>query len=403
MADCSSRQYVTSPSSSSVGSSAIANSVKAGPVRDTWPTKASATTEAVTDARNSVARPLLSLTVVERAVCSVKCSVVKAVRRCACAIDGSDVGGSTRLGLLMTMDRCRCGTRVTPPEVCDSAGRAVGIPFIGSSSIAVSTVRAGGVGTLSSACRRRRGGLWGGRSADAQAAAGRHRSAVSVRRQPCCAVSGGGGSPRAIAVVMRPGMQLLLLGPFEVVTDLGQRLLPGRGERALLALLALSAGQVVPTSALVDALWSSGDLPVDPGNALHVRVSKLRRALATIDAPDLVHLDGSGYRLDLDPASVDAHRFTALVEAARGTGDTQVAVGSYTRALSMWRGDPLVDFAGAAWTLVEAGRLAELRLAAISERADRMLTLGLFEQTVADLEPVVAAHPTRERLRRSRV
>src|SRR4051794_41975801 len=76
---------------------------------------------------------------------------------------------------------------------------------------------------------------------------------------------------------MRPGMELLLLGPFEVVTDLGQRPLPGRGERALLALLALSAGQVVPTSALVDALWSSGDLPVDPGNALHVRVSKLRR------------------------------------------------------------------------------------------------------------------------------
>jgi predicted ATPase/DNA-binding SARP family transcriptional activator len=193
-------------------------------------------------------------------------------------------------------------------------------------------------------------------------------------------------------------MELLLLGPFEVVTDLGQRRLPGRGERALLALLALSAGQVVPTSALVDALWSSGDLPVDPVNALHVRVSKLRRALATVDAPDLVHLDGSGYRLDLDPASVDAHRFAALVEAARGTGDPQVAVGSYTRALSMWRGDPLVDFAGAAWSLLEAGRLSELRLAAIAERADRMLTLGRFEQTVADLEPVVAAHPTRERL-----
>jgi DNA-binding SARP family transcriptional activator len=115
-------------------------------------------------------------------------------------------------------------------------------------------------------------------------------------------------------------MHLLLLGPLEVVTDLGQRRLPGRGERALLALLALSVGRVVPTSALVDALWSSGELPVDPGNALHVRVSKLRRALAAIDAPDLVHRDGSGYRLDLNPESVDAHRFTALVEAARRTG-----------------------------------------------------------------------------------
>ena len=193
-------------------------------------------------------------------------------------------------------------------------------------------------------------------------------------------------------------MHVLLLGPFEVVTDLGQRRLPGRGERALLALLALSVGRVVPTSALVDALWSSGELPVDPGNALHVRVSKLRRALAAIDAPDLVHRDGSGYRLDLNPESVDAHQFTSLVEAARRTGDPQLAVETYAGALSMWRGDPLVDFAGAAWTLVEAGRLAELRLAAIAERADRMLTLGRFEQTVADLEPVVAAHPTRERL-----
>jgi DNA-binding SARP family transcriptional activator len=138
--------------------------------------------------------------------------------------------------------------------------------------------------------------------------------------------------------------------------------------------------------------------PVDPGNALHVRVSKLRRALAAIDAPDLVHRDGSGYRLDLNPESVDAHWFAALVEAARRTGDPQVAVETYVQALSMWRGDPLVDFAAAAWTLVEAGRPAELRVAAIAERADRMLTLGRFEQTVADLEPVVAAHPIRERL-----
>jgi DNA-binding SARP family transcriptional activator len=128
---------------------------------------------------------------------------------------------------------------------------------------------------------------------------------------------------------------------------------------------------------------SSGDLPVDPGNALHVRVSKLRRALAAIDASDLVHLDGSGYRLDLNPESVDVHRFAELVEAARRTGDPQVAVESYARALGDVVGDPLVDFAGAAWTLVEAGRLSELRLAAIAERADRMLTLGRFEHTVA--------------------
>ena len=54
-----------------------------------------------------------------------------------------------------------------------------------------------------------------------------------------------------------PGIQVRLLGPFEVVLeDVAQRL-PGRGERALLALLALSAGRVVAATSLVGQLWSA--------------------------------------------------------------------------------------------------------------------------------------------------
>ena len=69
-----------------------------------------------------------------------------------------------------------------------------------------------------------------------------------------------------------------------------------------------------------------------------------------------------------------------------------------TRRLAEWRAEPLVDFAGEPWAAVEATRLVELRLAAIAERAERMLTLGRYDELVADLEPVVAAEPTRERL-----
>ena len=57
-----------------------------------------------------------------------------------------------------------------------------------------------------------------------------------------------------------------------------------------------------------------------------------------------------------------------------------------------------MDFAGEPWAAVETTRLVELRLAAIAERAERMLTLGRYEELVADLEPVVAGAPTRERL-----
>ena len=43
-------------------------------------------------------------------------------------------------------------------------------------------------------------------------------------------------------------------------------------------------------------------------------------------------------------------------------------------------------------------RLTELRLAALAERAERMLTLGRYEQLVGDLEPMVSQFPLRERL-----
>ncbi|HXV94134.1 MAG TPA: BTAD domain-containing putative transcriptional regulator, partial [Pseudonocardia sp.] len=192
-------------------------------------------------------------------------------------------------------------------------------------------------------------------------------------------------------------MELRLLGPLDFGPAGTPRRVPGPGERALLALLALSAGAVVPVGTLLDALWGE-DLPDDPANALHVRVSKLRRALGGAGGAALVQRVGPGYRLDVDPDAVDVHRFAAIVETARHTGDPARAVDTYGEALALWRGEPLADFSASPWALVEAARLTELRLAALAERAERLLTLGRFEQVVEDLEPVVAAAPTRERL-----
>jgi predicted ATPase/DNA-binding SARP family transcriptional activator len=195
-----------------------------------------------------------------------------------------------------------------------------------------------------------------------------------------------------------PGIQVRLLGPSEIAFDEVAQPLPGLGERALLALLALSAGQVVAATSLIGQLWSSADLPEDPANALQIRVSKLRRALARMGARDRLLREGAGYRLDVDAAAVDVHVFRSLIDAARCTGDPDRAIGCYDRALALWRGEPLVDFAGQPWTLVDVARLAELRLAAVSERAERMLTLGRYVELIADLEPLVTAEPIRERL-----
>jgi predicted ATPase/DNA-binding SARP family transcriptional activator len=193
-------------------------------------------------------------------------------------------------------------------------------------------------------------------------------------------------------------VEVRLLGPFELTTVEGPQRLPGQGERALLAVLALSAGRAVALPTLIEALWNPDHQPYDPVNALQVRVSKLRRALGALGAADAIDRPGSGYRLRLDRAQVDVHAFRHLIETARRTGDPRHAVDLYDKALALWRGEPFVDFVGPAWAGIEAAQLTELRLAAVSERAERMLTLGSYEKVVEDLEPVVAAAPTRERL-----
>ncbi|MGS0684293.1 BTAD domain-containing putative transcriptional regulator [Nakamurella sp. GG22] len=193
-------------------------------------------------------------------------------------------------------------------------------------------------------------------------------------------------------------MHLSLLGPFEMVGDSGPIRLAGRGERALVTLLALSPGRVVADTMLIEQLWSDGDQPADPANALQTRVSKARRALAASGSGELLTRQAAGYRLQVDPAFVDLHRFTASIDRARRAGAADEAIRLYDAALSEWRAEPFVDFAGQPWAAVETTRLVELRLAAIAERAERMLTLGRYEELVADLEPVVAGAPTRERL-----
>jgi predicted ATPase/DNA-binding SARP family transcriptional activator len=193
-------------------------------------------------------------------------------------------------------------------------------------------------------------------------------------------------------------VEVRLLGPFELVTAEGPQRLPGHGERALLAALALSTGRAVALPTLIEALWDPDHQPDDPVNALQVRVSKLRRALAAIGAGEVIERQGFAYRLRIDPAQVDVHVFRDLIETGRRSGDPRRAVEVYDECLALWRGEPLVDFVGPAWAGIEAAQLSELRLAAVTERAERMLTLGWYEKVVADLEPFVAAAPTRERL-----
>ena len=106
----------------------------------------------------------------------------------------------------------------------------------------------------------------------------------------------------------------------------------------------------------------------------------------------------AGYELRVAPGQLDLHRFEALVEQARGTAPEEAA-GLLRRALAEWHGPPLVDVQDEVFARIEAGRLEELRLAALEDRVDADLALGRHAELVAELQALVGRHPLRERLR----
>ena len=176
--------------------------------------------------------------------------------------------------------------------------------------------------------------------------------------------------------------------------------MPGAKERALLADLVVHAGRVVSADRLVEDLWGD-DPPGNPANTLQGRVSALRRALgvgrvgAGGDPPARLSCWRSS------PEGVDAGRFEGLVAEATALArrSARGRPGCWRQGLGLWRGAALAEFADRPWAQAEAARLEELRLAAVEALVELRLAAGGHAGLVGELEGLVAAHPTRERLR----
>jgi DNA-binding SARP family transcriptional activator len=191
-----------------------------------------------------------------------------------------------------------------------------------------------------------------------------------------------------------------LLGPVEAVDGDGHPLdLGGPKQRAVLAVLLLEAGRVVPTPRIVEALWGD-EPPASAHGTLQAYVSNLRRALGP-SAGRLV-TQAPGYRLDAAAGEVDAAVFEGEVAAAADhltAGRTDAAVAAAEAALARWRGPALAELAYEAFAAAEIRRLEELRVQAVEVRAEGLLALGRHAEVAAELGAVVAEHPLRGRLR----
>ncbi|MBA9003941.1 BTAD domain-containing putative transcriptional regulator [Thermomonospora cellulosilytica] len=196
-------------------------------------------------------------------------------------------------------------------------------------------------------------------------------------------------------------MRFGVLGPLAVWTDEGAAVpVPGLKVRALLADLLVHEGRPVPADRLIDDLWG-GHPPGNPPAALSAKVSQLRRVLEDAEpgARALVASRPAGYLLEADPQRVDALRFRALLERARGQAEPAGKAAVLAEALALWRGPAFADFADEPFTQAAAARLEELRLVALEDHAEVRLALGEHAVLAGELGDLAAAHPLRERLR----
>ena len=133
-------------------------------------------------------------------------------------------------------------------------------------------------------------------------------------------------------------MYVAVLGPLELRLAHGPVAL-GAPRRAVLEMLALRAGQPVPTKSLWSGLWGDS-APPSAAKVLQSHISHLRHVLP----PGAIATVGSGYLLQLDHGAVDASRFErSLQEAAeqRDAGDLAEAVGTLVDGPRPVEGRPL--------------------------------------------------------------
>ncbi|HEX2293598.1 MAG TPA: BTAD domain-containing putative transcriptional regulator [Gaiellaceae bacterium] len=186
-------------------------------------------------------------------------------------------------------------------------------------------------------------------------------------------------------------VEIRLLGPLEIAVSGRPVEVRRQKQRALLALLALRAGEVVPTHRIVDELW--GDEPPKAAvGSLQNFVSELRKVLGA----EVLLTRAPGYLIDVPRDAVDAHRFEQLTREARDAPPAERAE-RLREALALWCGPALADISlGESWA-AEAARLEELRLAAWEDRLEADIEAGHHAAAVGELESLVAKHPLRER------
>src|SRR5215203_2628229 len=190
-------------------------------------------------------------------------------------------------------------------------------------------------------------------------------------------------------------LEFRILGPLEVLDASGAPVrLGGPRQRAVLAILLLSANRVVSIDRLADELYG-GEPPATAVTQVQRQISDLRKLLGPV-----IETRPPGYLVRAPWETLDLSRFERLAEEASSaltSGARERAAACLREALALWRGPPLADLAYEPFAAAPIARLEELRLASVEQRIEAELGVGDHRRVIAELEELVREHPTHER------
>ena len=135
-------------------------------------------------------------------------------------------------------------------------------------------------------------------------------------------------------------MELRVLGSVEVRAG-GQVLDAGHARRrAVLAVLLLDLGRIVPVEALIDRVWGE-ELPASVLNTLYGYIARLKSVIAKASDPRVtLSRRPGGYLLQAEAGQLDLCRFRCLAAEAAAASDDKLGARLLRQALELWRGRP---------------------------------------------------------------
>jgi DNA-binding SARP family transcriptional activator len=193
-------------------------------------------------------------------------------------------------------------------------------------------------------------------------------------------------------------MEFAVLGPVDVWLA-GRPVEAGHAkQRAVLAVLLLEMGRVVPLEVLIERVWGEAP-PRSARNSAYRYVGQLRGLVASAQDPAITLCRRrGGYLLQAEPDNVDVIRFRRLTsEAAAATVNDDCTAALLGEAVALWRGQALAGL-NSPWLNGQRARL-ELELqSAVLDLNDVRLRRGEHGALAGELAGHVAESPADERL-----